>query len=291
MSYARHRTIQRTVFVFSAVSVCIAVQFASAVPGIVQVTLLAILVATVGLPHGALDPLVAYHAGFWKGVSGLFAFLLAYILLAALALLVWYFFPGMSLLVFLLYSAFHFSGDWRQESVGYARLAPGTLLVGTPPLFHPEETLHYFALLSGADAAERILLIMQACAVVALLGLVLGLILRRFEWSVILEIGLLLVASYLLQPLLFFMLYFCAMHSPRHILHAAKGLPLLPVLLTGFLFTVLTVALAVAAFPLLETVPRYESIIQIVFIGLAVLTVPHMLLVECAETRKAAVPI
>lgn len=247
-----------------------------------QISLLAVLVGLVGLPHGALDPLVARQAGLWKNGRELALFLLAYVVLSALALVVWLALPGLSLLVFLLYSAFHFSGDWRAELPFGFRLAAGVYIVSASALFFPEITGHYFALLTSQESGEAVLGVMRILAVPALVGTGLAMFPRRIPWVCKGELAALLAAGFLVEPLLFFLLYFCAQHSPRHLIHAARGLPAKAVWGTAIFFTALTLIFASIAFPLLQTLPRMEAVIQIVFVGLAVLTVPHMILVEYA---------
>ena len=273
---------QRGIFFASAGILLGWVAFGFAWASWLQIGLLAVLVGLVGLPHGALDPLVAREAGIWKDGRGLTLFLLAYVALCAGALGVWLVLPGVSLLVFLLYSAFHFSGDWREAVPLRFRLSAGLTIVSAPALFFPEITGHYFSLLTSPVSGERVLLVMRILAVPALAGIGLALFSRRIPAMCKLEFAALVAVGALAEPLLFFLLYFCAQHSPRHLIHAAQGLPRKAVWGTAVIFTGLTLLLAGMAFPLLETLPRIEAVIQIVFVGLAVLTVPHMILVEYA---------
>jgi Brp/Blh family beta-carotene 15,15'-monooxygenase len=260
------------------------------VPQLAQITLLAILVGLVGLPHGALDPLVAREAGLWTDGPSLSRFLLAYVALGGAALLVWLVTPFVSLLIFLLYSAFHFSGDWRDDLPLPFRLAVGLYIVSASALFFPDLTAHAFGLLTDEPSGAMAVKVMRTLALPALLLIAVALLSPKAPLITKVEILALLVAGYLMQPLLFFLLYFCAQHSPRHLIHAAYGLPAKAVIGTAALFTLLTVLLALSAFPMLQTLPRMDAIIQIVFVGLAILTVPHMLLVEYAARGGSGAP-
>jgi Brp/Blh family beta-carotene 15,15'-monooxygenase len=254
-----------------------------------QVVMLALLVGLVGLPHGALDPLVAREAGLWRDRRGLIVFLLMYVALAAAALVLWIAAPGPCLLIFLLYSAFHFSGDWRHLPL-WLRLPAGCFIVSAPAFWFPEETRHYFSLLADGFSAGWILETMKIIAVPSGVGMIAALFHPRVPAHLRIEWILLGGAVVVCPPLLFFLLYFCTIHSPRHLTHAARGLPARQVLPTALLFTLLTLALALFAFPLVRTLPGRDAVIQIVFVGLAILTVPHMLLVEYAlasRTRAA----
>lgn len=277
---------QRGIFIVSAVLLLGWVIFGFPLALWLQIVLLAILVGLVGLPHGALDPLVAREAGIWKDGRGLMIFLLAYVMLSAATLAVWLTLPGVSLLIFLLYSAFHFSGDWRPTVPWVFRLAAGVYIVAAPALFFPEITGHYFSLLTSVSSGERVLMIMRILAGPALVVTSLALLMRTIPMVCKLEFAALLAVGCLAEPLLFFLLYFCAQHSPRHLIHAAQGLPPKAVFGTALVFTSLTLLIAAFAFPLLQTLPRIEAVVQIVFVGLAVLTVPHMILVEYAARES-----
>jgi len=98
-----------------------------------------------------------------------------------------------------------------------------------------------------------------------------------------LEMGAVAVLAVLAPPLISFTVFFCAMHSARHILrtidysgHTSPGL-----ILGATLLPMLGVLLAsAAAWHFLGGTPINGAIIQLVFVGLAALTVPHMALVE-----------
>jgi hypothetical protein len=67
----RARKIQQWLFFISAPVLSVLVYFEVMLPQGILVVILALLVAVVGLPHGALDPLVARKAGLWRNSSGL----------------------------------------------------------------------------------------------------------------------------------------------------------------------------------------------------------------------------
>lgn len=278
---------QRTGFLALAVCLCAVALGGIAVSEAWQVYTLVVLVILAGLPHGALDPLVARKANLWKSPAGFAAFITAYLALAFLALLGWLAFPRLSLLAFLLYSGFHFSGDWRKDLSLPLRLASGLFVVSAPALTHPAQTATYFGLLTNESIGLEVLFAMQLVAIPATAGLVVAAIRARQIPAVRMELLVLMFAAVLLEPLLFFILYFCALHSPRHLIHAAEGLPVKAAVLTALTFTLLSVLLGMVAVVMNTTAPLAHELIQILFIGLAVLTVPHMLLVEWAESPES----
>jgi Brp/Blh family beta-carotene 15,15'-monooxygenase len=92
----------------------------------------------------------------------------------------------------------------------------------------------------------------------------------------------------MLTPLVLFLLYFCGLHSPRHLLHAAEGLNRKAATATAVGLTVITVALAALVVVLGPPGRLDERLLQLTFIALAVLTVPHMVLIEYWAARAAS---
>jgi Brp/Blh family beta-carotene 15,15'-monooxygenase len=64
-----------------------------------------IILVTIGIPHGAIDHLLANPK---IGKNELKKFILKYLLIIAVYLLIWYFLPKTALLLFILMSAYHF---------------------------------------------------------------------------------------------------------------------------------------------------------------------------------------
>lgn len=276
--------IQRGLFFFLAAGFFVILLVGPAVPLAWQAYSLVILVILAGLPHGALDPLVAQKAGIWTTPGGFFAFIASYLALGTVTLALWLAFPGVALLVFLLYSGYHFSGDWRRELRPLLRVGSGLFIVTAPALFQPEQTSNYFALLAGKEATAFILPALQVLAFPSTLCILAAAVHIRANRILCLELLVLLTAGIFLPPLLFFILYFCAAHSPKHLIHIAKGFPLRALAKTAITFTFASVGLGALALFISGTVPVADGLLQVLFIGLAVLTVPHMLLVEWAES-------
>jgi Brp/Blh family beta-carotene 15,15'-monooxygenase len=91
------------------------------------------------------------------------------------------------------------------------------------------------------------------------------------------------VLALLVPPLVSFTLYFCFMHSVRHIFRSvqitkqfsvAYHVKMVVLPMAGVFFAVLI------SWFLLKDQSIDQRIIQIVFLGLAALTVPHMVIIE-----------
>lgn len=253
----------------------------------IQILALAIGVALIGLPHGALDPLLARRAGLLTDWRSAVLFHAAYLAAAALVLGLWVFAPVLALLFFLIYSAHHFAGDWLDKSFA-ARLALGASVLSLPAMFHVKPVADIYVLLSG-DTAGAIATAQLWLAPIWLL--ILGAAIAVFWWqrrfSHALELTVLAFGAMLLPPLIFFIIYFCTLHSPRHFLaiwressdrRRAAGI--------AAVYTMATLIIAIVAFFVFERPDDLIGSVQhIVFIGLAALTVPHMILTSILESR------
>ncbi len=104
-----------------------------------------------------------------------------------------------------------------------------------------------------------------------------------------LELFTIASGALLLKPLVFFTCYFALLHSPRHLLETAEGLgitSLKRIYLATLPVVLATLALAGLAYALLPRISMDARLLRIVFIGLAALTMPHMLLDTIAHAES-----
>ena len=254
---------------------------------------LAIAVVLTGLPHGALDPWVAWRAGLWRTRAGLAAFHLAYVALAVGVLALWQLAPGASLALFLAISAWHFGGDWQKELSVWARAVSGLALLALPAWAAPAQVSAIFALLSGEEGRVLAGWLGVAAPWLALAAAAAALMALPRSPAAAIELGAVGALALLLPPLVFFLVYFCALHSPRHLRIAAQSADTgqrrrMVGVAVGY--TLLTLAAAAVLWPWFAgdaaAAPTLEThLIRIVFIGLAALTWPHMIVVMLSERR------
>ena len=258
----------------------------------IQAIILAGLVVLLGLPHGALDPLVARRAGLANGGKGMALFLLAYIALAGIALLAWVIAPYLSLLLFLAASAWHFAGDWRGRLPRGRPISGGLAVILAPIAFHPAEVTSIFTTLTGAQVETLVQAVgYPSLWVVSAIGIIALSDMLRGRWAAI-EIALSLGLAWALPPLLFFCVYFCGLHSPRHVQQALRSMSVTRSTagLTMVVFSLLA-GIGAAAFYLYGPGTQHDKTLKAVFIGLAVLTVPHMILIETWQRRTGDPPL
>ena len=263
-----------------------------------QLTMLALAVVIFGLPHGALD--LALVQGASRGSrTALVGAAVLYLMASGLVLMVWISAPMAALLGFLAIAVIHFGLGDTEDLHGPQRaveiIARGGFVGVAPLVFHPQTTRDLFALLVGpastasldttlAVMATPVTWLWLACLVVALAWRTIQ---RAPGWmSAVLELLLTAAIFAVCHPLAAFLLYFCFVHSVRHIadLGAARFPDSAPrarrwLLLESLPFTAATVALAMVAwFVFADSVTFDEAMIRLVFWGLSALTVPHMIL-------------
>jgi Brp/Blh family beta-carotene 15,15'-monooxygenase len=253
---------------------------------------LAVLFAGVillGLPHGALDPMVARKAFAGQRGYTTAVFYVAYLVLVLGYWALWNRFPTLGLVSFLLIAAFHFGSDWESRGNYLTRCAYGCAIVTLSSLRFPAEVVSIYGML-GTEHASGLVALSKVLAPVVVVIALIGAVLRfPRHGNDFFELLTITTGALLLPPLVFFTCYFTLLHSPRHLLETAEGLGMtrlkniylatLPVLLA-------TLLLGALAYGLLPHVGTNARLLRIVFIGLAALTVPHMLLDTLAQTGK-----
>ncbi|MFT4673113.1 MAG: Brp/Blh family beta-carotene 15,15'-monooxygenase [Pseudohongiellaceae bacterium] len=250
-----------------------------------QLLLLLTAVAVTGLPHGALDPLVARRAKLWQKGSGLLAFSILYLLIAGAAFSLWMFFPDTTLASLIALSVWHFSGDWRSALPRVQCLAMSAAVICAPALWHRTEVNEIFSHLTSTNA-HLFSSFMVYLAPLSILTVLIALVRKKnSDVNLLIEFAILMLAAAVLPPLIFFLVYFCLLHSPRHLLEVTQGFTPAEVTSYGVVFTAMSLCLAVATFFLLPDTGISERLTQVLFIGLLVLTVPHMLIIEHASKR------
>ena len=249
-----------------------------------------LFVVLIGLPHGAFDGAIANHLGAGRSFATTAKFIASYCAAAALVIAIWIMFPAVTLALFLIISMIHFGRGDASAKSGPVFMTQVLLHGGLPIFgiiyFQQSSVIPLFdALTNGASD----LAILISKIMVPVLGLMAGLYgLMAFRDASLrarfAEFILLAVVIAILPPLVSFALYFCIIHTGRHmrrIWHvlastiSPKGL-----YRQAAGFTLASWLVGGAAFLWLENGDLDAALLQVVFIGLAALTVPHMILVD-----------
>ncbi len=269
-----------------------------------------LLILTIGVSHGALDHLKGKKLLTILNIKKFYIFYLIYILLALSVILVWTVVPAITLIVFLAVASFHFGKEDTQFLINKSSnlnsilyFFRGLLIIIAPMYFNFDETVTIFKMLlidseqfySSLGFIEKYKIIEIAIGLSALSSIIL--FLREFnikKFAIFLDFFSIIILNYYLSPLVAFTIYFCFLHSIRHTislaiemdnsnlknglkLFAQKALPL----------TVLTAILSLLGLYFLNNVYELNSaILKIIFIGLASLTFPHILLEYFLEKNE-----
>jgi beta-carotene 15,15'-dioxygenase len=249
-----------------------------------ELIVIAVMIIALGVPHGALDTIFARQLYNVRSTGAWIGFAVLYLLLAAATVGFWVLFPMLFLIGFFLISIAHFSGDPAPGTHLVTRILYGGAIIMLPALLHGPELSRLLGLLVAADSTSQIVRLLEALAWPWLIGLLIAAIWHmRINWLTALELLSVSVLAVLLPPLLAFTVFFCSMHSARHILrtfeYAGRASPWLMVA-ASIVPMVAVFGLSAIAWRLMSSTAFDTRIVQLVFIGLAALTVPHMVLVE-----------
>ncbi len=269
-----------------------------------------LLVLIIGVSHGSLDHIKGKKLLELLNIKSTYVFYIIYILISALVLLTWILLPSITLLIFLIIASFHFGKEDTQflvDNRSYLNqllyFFKGFLIILAPLTFHFQETVTIFKLLlidnkifySNLDFIEtnNVIQIGITCSFLSSVFL----FLKNFEikkFVIFLDYFSILILNYYLTPLLAFTVYFCFLHSIRHSISLADELDRKNVI-NGFKIfikkalplTILTGVFSLIALYLLSNSYDLDSaILKIIFIGLASLTFPHILLEYLIEKNE-----
>ena len=267
----------------------VACLFLPRLPLNVEILVTGSLIVFLGVPHGALDTLYLRKVIGIESKLKLVLMLAGYLTISAAIVLLWMVSPLLFLLGFLAASSFHFSGDPEVGASLATRMAVGIGVVTLPGIYHAEELRQLYSLLTNPSVASSVVSLSVPIAycvcVVAAVALIIETFKKRYTHAS--ELIIIVLLSTLAPPLLAFTVYFCLMHSARHILRTAKivdtargafifecCLPMVGVLLAG-----------ACAWKFRSASSLDAKVVQILFVTLAALTAPHMVIVEPVRFR------
>lgn len=244
-----------------------------------SVALAAVLL--LGLPHGASD-MVLFRALFPQaGKLPMLAAIFAYLIIASVVVIGWLWHPTLFLVAFLLYSAYHFADDWSRSESQLMALSGGVLTLALPIVAKPEQTSAIFAALKAQPEVAVTLFSWLAPLALIVFAAMLWRCPRMTRGRLLAQlIGFTALAA-LLPPISYFAVYFCVIHAINHEKKVQRHVDNSALSVHRRLNTVISLAVLALVFAWLvqSGLPAVTASLQVVFIGLAALTVPHMLLV------------
>ena len=269
-----------------------------------------LLILSIGISHGSLDNIKGKRLFKILEIKNFFIFYLSYILIAVTVVILWIIIPSVSLIIFLIVASYHFGKEDTQfliiKDSYYNQLLfffKGSLIILAPMYFHFSETVSIFKLLLINNESFYEFLNFIETNKLLLIGIILStlsnilLFAKKFElkkFTIFLDYFSILIINYYFSPLLAFTIYFCFLHSIRHSItliseldknNLKNGLKIF--IKKALPLTILTATFCLVGLYLLNNVYDFNSsIVKIIFIGLASLTFPHILLEYLIEKNE-----
>ena len=261
-----------------------------------------LLILSIGISHGSLDHIKGKKLLKILGFKSSVVFYFGYIFVGLTTIIIWLLFPKLLLFLFLLIAAFHFGKEDseflnKRKNFELIYFFKGSLIIVAPLLFHKNETLSIFKSLNF-DITTSFLINNEILYFFILLSFISNIFLslnKSFDAKSLLFMDFLsiLILNYFLNPVLAFTFYFCFLHSIRHSIslikeintNLKKGLPIF--IKKALPLTIITIFGYIFALYILNNYNELsESIYKVIFIGLASLTFPHILLEYLIEKNE-----
>ena len=269
-----------------------------------------LLILVIGVSHGSLDHIKGKKLLKIFNLNDISIFYFTYLLLAISITIFWILFPSTALIIFLIVASYHFGKEDTQFLINentYANqllfLFKGSLIILAPLLFHFDETISIFKLLLIKNETFYSSLAFIENNKLLNIGIIIStlssifLFIKNFElkkFTIFLDYFSIIILNYYFTPLIAFTIYFCFLHSIRHsislmieldqnnlknglLIFFKKALPL----------TILTAIFCLIGMYFLNKNYGFDSsILKLIFIGLASLTFPHILLEYLIEKNE-----
>ena len=269
-----------------------------------------ILILTIGVSHGSLDHIKGRKLLNILKLENIIIFYLTYVLIAITIILLWILTPSISLIIFLIIASFHFGKEDTQFLINgnsyfnqFLFFLKGSLIILSPMYFHFDETISIFKLLlleneafysslSFIEANKVLYIGIFFSSLSSLLLFVKDYELKKF--TIFFDYFSILILNYCFSPLLAFTIYFCFLHSIRHSITLVfelnknnfnKGFRIFVFKATPLTFIAIILCI-ISIYFLNNNYDFDSSVLKIIFIGLASLTFPHILLEYLLEKNE-----
>ena len=268
------------------------------------------LILSVGISHGALDNQKGKKLSQLYNIKKSYFFYIIYSLTGISIIIFWLFFSTVSLILFLLVASYHFGKEDTEFLVNNKNISnlilyflKGSLIIVAPLMFHFVETINIFKLLLIENEKFYLFLDFIEDNNILLFALSISLFsniyyfLKDFKIInilIFLDFFSIIILNYFLTPLIAFTLYFCFLHSFRHSISLITELNenslksgVISFIKKAMPLTILTAILYVVSLYFLSNYYQFnDAILKVIFIGLASLTFPHILLEYLLEKNE-----
>jgi Brp/Blh family beta-carotene 15,15'-monooxygenase len=294
-------------FIFSCCVALVVNQFENL---IISPVICLFLILSIGISHGALDNQKGKKLNQLYNIKKSYFFYIIYSFVGISIIIFWLFFPTVSLVLFLIIASYHFGKEdteflFNNKNISNLILyfLKGSLIIIAPLMFHFVETINIFKLLLIQNEKFYLFLSFIEDNNILLYALSISLLssiyyflkdLKIINVLIFLDFFSIIVLNYFLTPLIAFTLYFCFLHSFRHSISLITELNknslksgTISFIKKAMPLTVLTAILYVVSLYFLSNYYQLnDAILKVIFIGLASLTFPHILLEYLLEKNE-----
>jgi len=261
-----------------------------------------LLILSIGISHGALDNQKGKKLTQLYNIKNSYFFYLMYTIIVIGIITFWLLFPTTSLIIFLIVASYHFGKEDTEFLIKNKNalnlilyFLKGSLIIIAPLIFHFTETINIFKLLLIQDENFYLFLDFIESNQILSFALLTSLLVNTYYFInnfkilnilIFFDFLSIVVLNYFASPLIAFTIYFCFLHSFRHSISLINELDkdnfkngayifikkaLLLTLLTSIFFVI-------SLYFLSNYYQLTDAILKVIFIGLASLTFPHILL-------------
>ena len=269
-----------------------------------------LLILIIGVSHGSLDHIKGRKLLKIFQINNIITFYTSYFLLAVTIIILWVLLPTVVLIAFLIVASFHFGKEDTQFLIDnnsylnqFLFFLKGSLVILAPLYFNFNETVSIFKLLlienesfyQSLNAIENNNFLTIGIVLSALSSIIL--FFKKFElrkFTIFFDYFSIIIINMHFSPLIAFTIYFCFLHSIRHSISLITELDqeslrngLLVFIKKATPLTILTTIFCLIGLYFLNNNYNLDSaILKLIFIGLASLTFPHILLEYLIEKNE-----
>ena len=269
-----------------------------------------LLILIIGVSHGSLDHIKGRKLLKIFQINNIITFYTFYFLLAVTIIILWVLLPTVVLIAFLIIASFHFGKEDTQFLIDnnsylnqFLFFLKGSLVILAPLYFNFNETVSIFKLLlienesfyQSLNVIENNNFLIIGIVLSALSSIIL--FFKKFElkkFTIFFDYFSIIIINMHFSPLIAFTIYFCFLHSIRHSISLMTELDqeslkngLLVFIKKATPLTILTSIFCLIGLYFLNNNYNLDSaILKLIFIGLASLTFPHILLEYLIEKNE-----
>ncbi len=269
-----------------------------------------LLILIIGVSHGSLDHIKGRKLLKIFQINNIITFYTSYFLLAVTIIILWVLLPTVVLIAFLIVASFHFGKEDTQFLIDnnsylnqFLFFLKGSLIILAPLYFNFNETVSIFKLLlienesfyQSLNVIENNNFLIIGIVLSALSSIIL--FFKKFElkkFTIFFDYFSIIIINMHFSPLIAFTIYFCFLHSIRHSISLITELDqkslrngVLVFIKKATPLTFLTGIFCLIGLYFLNNNYNLDSaILKLIFIGLASLTFPHILLEYLIEKNE-----